>query len=93
MKRATADSKPDWFKAPAGVRRVTLCRLSGQLATDECKLQGEVYDEYVVTGTVSPAQLMYRSRPPRPFDSPATLSQHLSGGILLSLPRHQGAIT
>src|SRR4029079_14529512 len=52
MKSVTADSKPDGFKAPAGVRRVTLCRLSGQLATDECRLQGEVYAEYVVTGTV-----------------------------------------
>ena len=34
------NSKPDWFKAPAGVRRVTLCRLSGQLATDECTAAG-----------------------------------------------------
>jgi 1A family penicillin-binding protein len=67
MKRATADSKPDWFKAPAGVRRVTLCRLSGQLATDECKLQGEVYDEYVVTGTVKPCTAHVPQAPATPF--------------------------
>jgi 1A family penicillin-binding protein len=67
MKRATADSKPDWFKAPAGVRRVTLCRLSGQLATDECRLQGEVYDEYVVTGTVKPCTAHVPQAPATPF--------------------------
>lgn len=52
MKRATADDKPDWFKRPIGVRRETLCRLSGQLATNDCRLSGEVYDEYVLAGTV-----------------------------------------
>jgi penicillin-binding protein 1A len=67
MKRATANSKPDWFKAPPGVKRVTLCRRSGQLATDECRLQGEVYDEYVVTGTVSPCTAHVLEVP---FDTP-----------------------
>ena len=38
MKQATGTSKPDWFQPPAGVTRVKLCRLSGQLATDECRL-------------------------------------------------------
>lgn len=37
MKRATENNKPDWFQPPAGVNRVTLCRLSGQLATDACR--------------------------------------------------------
>jgi len=67
MKQATANSKPDWFKAPAGVRRVTLCRLSGQLATDECRLQGEVYDEYVVSGTVSRCTAHLPQPPAMPF--------------------------
>ena len=77
MKHATAGSKPDWLKTPVGVQKVTLCRLSGQLATDQCRLAaiplpeealgvgtyaprlrpaappGGVYDEYVLTGTVS----------------------------------------
>ena len=38
MKQATRTSKADWFQPPAGVTRVKLCRLSGQLATDECRL-------------------------------------------------------
>ena len=67
MKQATANSKPDWFKAPAGVRRVTLCRLSGKLATDECRLQGEVYDEYVATGTVDRCTAHVPLPPATPF--------------------------
>jgi penicillin-binding protein 1A len=38
MKRATADSKRDAFPQPADIQRVTLCRASGQLATDQCRL-------------------------------------------------------
>jgi penicillin-binding protein 1A len=42
MRQATAGSKPDGFTPPQGVRKVTLCRLSGQLATDECRLASEI---------------------------------------------------
>jgi len=42
MRHATAKDKPDWFKAPPGVQKVTLCRLSGQLATDECRWTTEL---------------------------------------------------
>ena len=37
MKQATAKDAADWFQAPADVEKVTICRLSGQLATDACK--------------------------------------------------------
>ena len=50
MKRATAGAKPDWFKAPDGLRRVTLCRVSGRLATEDCRQAGTAYDEYVPKG-------------------------------------------
>jgi len=38
MKQATAGSGKDQFNPPPDVKRVTLCRLSGQLATDGCRL-------------------------------------------------------
>ena len=37
MKTATAQDRPDWFQPPADVEKVTICRLSGQRATDACR--------------------------------------------------------
>jgi penicillin-binding protein 1A len=63
MAAATRHDKPDRFHMPASVVSVTLCRLSGELATDGCRStvvdDGEgdprnrsmVYTEYFVRGT------------------------------------------
>ena len=37
MKTATAGDAPDWFHPPADVEKVTICRVSGMLATDACR--------------------------------------------------------
>ena len=37
MKAATASDSPQWFKAPAGITTASVCRLSGQLASDGCQ--------------------------------------------------------
>src|SRR4051812_41526703 len=37
MKQATARDAADWFTPPSDVEKVTICRLSGQLATDACR--------------------------------------------------------
>jgi membrane carboxypeptidase/penicillin-binding protein len=37
MKKATVNDRPDWFQPPADVEKVTICRLSGMLATDACR--------------------------------------------------------
>jgi penicillin-binding protein 1A len=37
MKWATEKNKPEWFQPPPGIQRVTLCRLSGRLATGACR--------------------------------------------------------
>ena len=37
MKQATAKDAPDWFTQPPGVEKVTICRLSGQRATEACR--------------------------------------------------------
>ena len=59
MRQATAKDKPDWFKVPAGVQKVTLCRLSGQLATDECRWRTEMRVPQTIavatTGSLEPA--------------------------------------
>jgi penicillin-binding protein 1A len=44
MKTATRGSKPQAFKAPAGVVTASICRLSGKLANDACE-DVEVVDE------------------------------------------------
>ena len=37
MAKATAGDQPDWFRPPPDVEKVTICRLSGQRATDACR--------------------------------------------------------
>jgi penicillin-binding protein 1A len=37
MKQATANDGPDWFSPPPDVEKVTICRVSGMLATDACR--------------------------------------------------------
>jgi penicillin-binding protein 1A len=37
MKQATANDAPDWFTQPPDVEKVTICRLSGQRATEACR--------------------------------------------------------
>jgi penicillin-binding protein 1A len=49
MKQATAKDAADWFQPPADVEKVTICRLSGQLATDACR-HGWMMPDYVQAG-------------------------------------------
>jgi penicillin-binding protein 1A len=49
MKKATAGDKPDWFSPPADVEKVTVCRLSGQLATEACR-HGWLGPDYIQAG-------------------------------------------
>jgi 1A family penicillin-binding protein len=63
MKAATADDKPEWFKAPYGVTTGTVCRISGKLASEGCnhvgvvgkdgqiEIRSMVYTEYFSRGT------------------------------------------
>jgi 1A family penicillin-binding protein len=49
MKTATAKDRPDWFQPPADVEKVSVCRLSGERATDACR-QGWMVPGYLQTG-------------------------------------------
>ena len=49
MKQATAGDAPDWFDPPADVEKITICRLSGQIATDACR-HGWTGASYVQAG-------------------------------------------
>jgi penicillin-binding protein 1A len=62
MKTATEGDKPNWFKAPRGVTTASVCRLSGQLATNGChgvevdndgqlERRSMVYTEYFAPNT------------------------------------------
>ncbi len=63
MKTATRNDRPDWYRAPSGLTSATICRLSGELATDSCRnavtFDGDgnatdrsmVYTEYFIRGT------------------------------------------
>jgi 1A family penicillin-binding protein len=67
MKRATAGAAADWFKPPDGLKRVTLCRISGNLATDDCRLAGTAYDEYVPKGQALVRCTSHLPAPDTPF--------------------------
>jgi membrane carboxypeptidase/penicillin-binding protein len=49
MKQATANDRPDWFTQPPDVEKVTICRLSGERATDACR-HGWVIPDQVQAG-------------------------------------------
>jgi penicillin-binding protein 1A len=63
MKAATNGDEPAWFRAPATVTSVNVCRLSGKLPVDGCRnvvttaddgsltVRSMVYTEYFVRGT------------------------------------------
>lgn len=49
MARATAGDPPDWYRPPPDVEKVTICRVSGQRATEACR-HGWVDTGYVQAG-------------------------------------------
>jgi penicillin-binding protein 1A len=63
MKQATKGDEPTWFRAPATVKGVDICRISGKLPVDGCRhaivtdkegnlaVRSQVYTEYFVRGT------------------------------------------
>ena len=63
MKVATQGDKPEWLSPPAGIVTASVCRLSGKLATEECRdadvvnkdgqleRRSMVYTEYFARGT------------------------------------------
>jgi penicillin-binding protein 1A len=48
MRVATDGAKPEWYKMPADVERVAICRLSGARATDACRHARHAADGYAV---------------------------------------------
>jgi 1A family penicillin-binding protein len=49
MKQATAKDGPDWFQPPVDVEKITVCRLSGERATEACR-HGWTSADFVQTG-------------------------------------------
>jgi membrane peptidoglycan carboxypeptidase len=63
MKNATAGEKAAWYRPPAGITSVNICRISGRLPVDGCRsvvtteddgtftMRSMVYTEYFVRGS------------------------------------------
>ena len=48
MREATKGAKPEWYRAPSGIEKVAICRLTGARATESCR-------QSVTTVAASPA--------------------------------------
>ena len=55
MKSATRNDAPRWFRTPSNLTSATICRLSGQLATDSCRNAVTIDDE----GNVTAGSMVY----------------------------------
>ena len=89
MKRATANDMPDQFQPPPGVTRVTLCRLSGQLATDACRAAADHTDDLLAT-IESGLDLPLTPRPVRPT---GVYEEYIVTGSVGPCELHAGAAT
>jgi penicillin-binding protein 1A len=68
MKAAMGAAKPSWFKAPATVTSVTICRLSGKLANEECRWAPVVdSDGYMTTGSMVYSEYFVRGTEPNAY--------------------------
>jgi 1A family penicillin-binding protein len=87
MKRATANDKPDKFQPPPGVTRVTLCRLSGQLATDACRAAADPTKELLaaIESGVDPPVT------PRPVRPAGVYEEYVVTGSVGPCELHAGA--
>jgi penicillin-binding protein 1A len=66
MRAATAGDQPDWYRMPADVEKVAICRLSGARATDACRHQTDVYSVTMQDGSpqIVPVDAMADSNVP-----------------------------
>jgi penicillin-binding protein 1A len=60
MRQATKGAKPEWYRAPPGVEKVAICRLTGARATEACR------HSVVVPAMNSPALLDTTYPPAQP---------------------------
>jgi penicillin-binding protein 1A len=59
MKVATRDDKPEWMTMPASLERLSICQVTGMIATEECRHaavfgEGQVVEDYFQRGTPRP---------------------------------------
>jgi penicillin-binding protein 1A len=59
MRDATRGDKAEWFERPKDIVAVSVCRISGKLATDACRAGHIVYDDFGVATTESYAVTQY----------------------------------
>jgi membrane carboxypeptidase/penicillin-binding protein len=89
MKRATANDKPDKFQPPPGISRVTLCRLSGKLATDACRAPAD-HTADLLAAIESGIDPLNAPRPARPS---GVYEEYIVTGSVGPCELHSGAAT
>ena len=91
MKTATAHDRADWFTPPADVERVTICRVSGQLATEGCRhgwMNPDVAQAGLseLPGTPADTPVGTSGRTPRPPDRSSVYDDYFPYGTAPTRP-------
>ena len=75
MRAATKDAKPEWYRMPADVEKVAVCRITGERAGPGCRDAGIVSAHYTsaAAGSPIPAALIDGKFPPDPLAPAAAL--------------------
>ena len=66
MREATKGARPEWYKVPADVESVAICRLTGARATDACRRADVPLEPVVVDALYPGAQREEEQEPPEP---------------------------
>ena len=77
MMAATRGDASEWFRAPSTVTTATICRLTGNLATDRCRQEGTIDTEHFHRGT-EPTEWCLHPRDERPQQQPVVMASEVS---------------
>jgi penicillin-binding protein 1A len=83
MKTATRDDKPRWLKAPPGLVSATVCRMSGELATEGCEHADVIDDD----GRLVQRSMVYTEFFARGTEPTTRCEMHASRGVFGALAK------
>jgi 1A family penicillin-binding protein len=86
MKAATQGDPPDWIVPPAGIVAMSVCRISGKLATDQCR-DAEVVNKY---GEVERKSTVYTEFFARGTEPTAYCDEHQPRGVMTKIADYLG---
>ena len=83
MRQATKGAKPEWYPTPAGVERITICRLTGARATEACRHAVPPPAQAAMVDALFPAESPAVEAPP---DEPPVYEDLFPAGTVSSEP-------